>query len=80
MLTVCFTVPGDNEDRFIKVYQGAHVDHLATHPGLKYIQADGPELGLIRAQFSNLPATMPVITGVYYYGDTARFILGNIQL
>jgi len=52
--------------------------HLAIHPGLVYVSADCAELEVINHQFKNLPeAGGPV---VIYYGDTARFILGNINL
>lgn len=42
------------------------------------VQADGHELGKIREQFSNIPMTNNRV--VYWNGETAKFIINNINL
>ncbi len=43
------------------------------------VQADGDELVYIRRNYSNLPLAHSLVA-VRYYGDHAKFIVGNLRL
>lgn len=81
MLVVCYEVNGDDKYQEMHVSQSPRLKtgHLAVHPGLKYVSADGHELQEIRDQILGIPDHVrhPV---VMWYGDHARFILGNLKL
>lgn len=50
------------------------VHMVAEH--VNYLRADGDELEHIRRKMKNIPMTDG--TAVYWYGDIAKFIAGNL--
>lgn len=80
MMYVDHKTPDGLHNRIIRVYVGANIAHLA--PLVNSVQADGDELEAIYARglYPHQPITK---TGkgyqrvVEFYGDTAKFIVGN---